>query len=297
MNPQFSFNELIRAVGCNESDVIVARNKPLEKKLNSLLPGIICERPDLFRVYQSCQGKKLEGAMKKAKYLVSCLGREAGSAHFVKFFEIKEHRPLSHKEFWEVPEHIELRKNGYEGFTEEGALKDKYQLQFDLQEIDALNKRTGRLVLNWPPPEISWWRYASRNEFSVKAILMENFFKTEMPVWNELVVNWLELQILPSSWRQKISQWRGVYLIRDSSDGKYYVGSAYGSENILGRWKHYEKSGHGGNKHLKKRDPQNFAFSILQILAHDTHIDDVIAVENTWKNRLQTIFPDGLNAN
>lgn len=45
-----------------------------------------------------------------------------------------------------------------------------------------------------------------------------------------------------------LAEWRGIYLIFDTRDAKAYVGSAYGSENILGRWRSYADSGHGGHR-------------------------------------------------
>ncbi len=91
-------------------------------------------------------------------------------------------------------------------------------------------------------------------------------------------------------------EWRGIYFIYDESDGKGYVGSAYGKDNILGRWLSYKASGHGGNKQLCKRYPKNFRFSILQRVSPDMDADDVIRIEGTWKERLHT-RDYGLNEN
>ena len=107
--------------------------------------------------------------------------------------------------------------------------------------------------------------------------------------------------MIPTSWRTALSHWRGVYLIHNVSDGKNYVGSAsgalHGSENLLGRWQNYAHGGDGGNKLLLGRDPANFRFSILQIVAHDLGGAEVVAIENTWKDRLHTRGPFGLNNN
>ena len=43
-----------------------------------------------------------------------------------------------------------------------------------------------------------------------------------------------EIGILPKRWQAKLSEWRGIYYIFDTSDGKGYVGSAYSYDNILG---------------------------------------------------------------
>ncbi len=103
--------------------------------------------------------------------------------------------------------------------------------------------------------------------------------------------------ILPKRWQAKLSEWRGIYYIFDTLDGKGYVGSAYGSENILGRWQRYAKSGHGGNRLLRPRDPQNFRFTILELVSPNMEASEVIQLEASWKERLHTRQPYGLNDN
>jgi hypothetical protein len=68
-----------------------------------------------------------------------------------------------------------------------------------------------------------------------------------MPDWREIELEWEELGVLSPRWKSKLTEWRGIYYIFDTSDGKGYVGSAYGVDNLLGRWLHYAASGHGGN--------------------------------------------------
>ena len=75
-----------------------------------------------------------------------------------------------------------------------------------------------------------------------------------------------------------------------------YVGSASGSRNIWGRWADYAKTGHGGNKRLRTRKPENLRFSILERVSPDTPSDDVVRLEKTWKDRLHT-KQYGLNEN
>jgi len=80
--------------------------------------------------------------------------------------------------------------------------------------------------------------------------------------------------------------------LTDVSNGKMYVGSAYGENMILGRWRAYVKTGHGGNTGLKRLTfdhiKQNFRYSILDI--YKSTIDDQIIIdrENRWKEVLQT---------
>jgi hypothetical protein len=103
--------------------------------------------------------------------------------------------------------------------------------------------------------------------------------------------------VLPGRWRSKLSEWRGVYYVFDTACGKGYAGSAYGGDNLLGRWQSYGASGHGGNALLRQRDPWPLRFTILQRLSPDMDAADVIRLEATWKKRLHTRQPHGLNDN
>jgi hypothetical protein len=118
-----------------------------------------------------------------------------------------------------------------------------------------------------------------------------------MPEWDAINLTWEELRALPTRWKSALSQWRGIYYIFDSSDGKGYVGAAYGADNMLGRWLSYAKRGHGGNRLLRQRDPQNLRFTILQRVSPDMEPGDVIRLEASWKERLHTRAPLGLNDN
>ena len=131
----------------------------------------------------------------------------------------------------------------------------------------------------------------------VVAVLERSVFDAEMPPWEDLSLTWDELAVLPSPWKSKLSEWRAIYYIFDTSDGKGYVGSAYGESNLLGRWLNYAARGHGGNVLLRERDPKHFKFSILQRVSPDMDAADVIRLEASWKLRLLTRRPLGLNDN
>jgi hypothetical protein len=112
-----------------------------------------------------------------------------------------------------------------------------------------------------------------------------------MPEWNEIELTWEELSVLPMRWKSSLSQWRGIYYIFDTSDGKGYVGAAYGENNLLGRWQNYAAHGHGGNSLLRQRDPRNFRFTILQRVSPDLDARDVICLEGSMS---ATTFFDSL---
>lgn len=237
--------------------------------------------------------------MTSAAYVASFIGHESGKALFVGVYAIGPSRPLTLSDYRQVPAYIELReKYGVSGFSDKDVAAGRSTVVwFDLTLADFYTSWKGRLIVGWPPPGISWWRRAHQNTIPVLAILEESALDPTMPDWHEIVLDREELSLLSPNWESKLAEWRAIYYIRDSSDGKGYVGSAYGIDNLLGRWRGYAISGHGGNVFLKKRDPGNFQFSILQRLSPDEHVDDVIHLESAWKKRLHTRWPDGLNEN
>jgi hypothetical protein len=279
------FNDLLRREGIDPKDVMVFRHCPKERELRRVLPWLVDENPELFNAYQQTQGKVVEKAMLRAKFVASFIGHEAGKAVFVGLYEVKGHKPLSYDQYWEEPRNLELRdKYGMAGSPDNHSTT----LWFDLVPLAFRKEWKGKLIVCWPGQELSWWRWADRNEFRVHAITEDSILVREMPKWDRLTLSWNELEALPKKWCETLSHWRGIYLILDVSDGKGYVGAAYGQDNLLGRWRSYAHSGHGGNKELRNRRPQDFRFSILQIVAHDMEFDEVQSLEASWKDRLHT---------
>lgn len=210
-------------------------------------------------------------------------------------YAIGKSRTINEKQFWSVPENRTLQNLGYRGFK---ASQTRATIeQFDLTLKSFRESWKGRLIVDWPGGERSWWRRAENNNFTIHAVLEESALAKSMPDWDSLYLTWHELQVIPKSWQSALRQWRGIYYIRDASDGKAYVGSASGTENLLGRWQNYAESGHGSNKLLEKRDPKNFSFCILELVSPTMGQQEIVAKENSWKRRLATKNPAGLNDN
>jgi hypothetical protein len=273
-----NLNDLLLGKGIHPQHVLVLRHRPHEPELNKVLPWLAAERPDIFNAYQQTQGEKLERAMQAmtaAGFVASFIGREPGKALFVGLYSITAWKPLTYDEFWQVPAYIEMKKFGMKGWETQEAGRTSV-LWFDLTLTDFYAHWKGRLIVGWPPPERSWWRRAHRNEIPIAAVLEDSALDAAMPEWDEMELTWEELGVLPTRWKSALSQWRGIYYIFDTSDGRGYVGSAYGEINLLGRWLNYAAHGHGGNKLLRQRDPRNFQFTILQRVSPDLDARDFI---------------------
>jgi hypothetical protein len=290
-----TLNDLLRGKNIDPEQVLVMRHRPPEPELNRVLPWLASERPELFNAYQQTQGEKVERAVQGAKYVASFIGSEPGKALFVGLYAVKGWKEMPYEACAQLPLTLELTALGMKGFSGENFRP--LILWFDLVVTDFYADWKGKLIVGWPPPELSWWRRAHRNELLVLAILDVSALGKAMPNWEEIVLTWEQLATLPTDWKAKLSEWRAIYFIFDTSDGKGYVGSAYGKTNLLGRWQEYAARGHGGNRLLRQRNPKHFRFSILQRVSPDMDSDEVIRLEATWKERLHTRQPYGLNDN
>lgn len=297
---EMTLNDLFRGNEIDPQKVIAFRHRPWEPQLNKVLPWLAADRPDLFNAYQQSQTKPVERAMDVLRgtgYVAAFIRYAPGKALFIGLYSIRGAKRITRDQYWSMPANVELKSFGMSGFTDES--KSARCLWFDLAPIDFYCQWKGKLIVGWPPPERSWWRRAHRpqNEMSIISVLEDSALDAAMPAWDEIDLTWRELSVLPSAWKSTLRQWRGVYFIFDTSDGKGYVGSAYGEDNLLGRWENYAARGHGGNRLLRQRDPRNFRFTILQIVAHDMQPSNVIRLEASWKRRLHTRQPFGLNEN
>lgn len=290
--PALELNDLLRKAGLDPASIMVMRHRPTEPALRRVLPWLAQEQPDVFNAYQSQHRPTVETALLKARYLASFIGHEAGQALFVGLYEMRGGARVPPEAYWAMPANRVLHEYGTRG-PEEG----QQPVWFDLARTPLLAEFKGRLIVQWPGIERAWWRWAARNVMPVRAILPDSALVPAMPGWHSLVLSWTELQALPTAWRAALSQWRGVYLIFDERDGGRYVGSAAGSDNLLGRWQNYAATGHGQNKLLIGRDPSSFRFSILERTSPDLDVASVVEIESRWKTRLHTRAPFGLNDN
>ncbi|MEG3181274.1 GIY-YIG nuclease family protein [Sphingomonas sp. LT1P40] len=283
---------LLELAGLDPNEVLVVRHAPVEKELRKVLPWLVIERPDLFLAYQRVQWQPLEKAMTRARYIASFVGNSPAAGTFAGIYRINGWDNCNLKGYRNLPGNAELMALGMTGRSED--MPDC--LAFELERLDHYSGWIGRLVVTWPKPHQLWWRWAGRGTFAVDAIAPHSLFVREMPDWQDLVLSWSELQALPPASHTVLAQWRGIYFIYDTARAVGYVGSACGGDNILGRWRNYAKTGHGGNRELRNSAPENLRFSILQRTSPDLELQAVVALESSWKERLHT-REFGLNRN
>jgi hypothetical protein len=254
-----NLNELLKNDNVDLKTTLVLRHVPQEPKLRKVLPWLAAEHPEIYYAYQQTQSPRVEKQMMDATHVVSFIGHEASKAVFVGLYAKEGQETFKPAAWKKIPKIDQLLTHGMKA-----QWTTPTKQWFDLRLMKALSKWKGKLIVNWPKPDIAWSRWSANNNFEVDAILEESILEGRMPEWRDLVFTWDELQAIPKKWRMKLAEWRGIYFILDTKTNKGYVGAAYGSENILGRWLGYQKTGHGNNKRLLTCKPEDLRFSILQ---------------------------------
>lgn len=167
---------------------------------------------------------------------------------------------------------------------------------YEYRYLTEYEKYIGRLIIKFKNKAQTMIRNAESvfDDCFVTQILPDTFDNDLFPGYEKVNISWNELQkvLEKDNWRTALQNQKGVYLLTDISNGKMYVGSAYGENMILGRWRAYVKNGHGGNVGLKQLTfdyiKKNFKYSILDIYKSTTDDQTIIERESWWKEILQS---------
>lgn len=147
------------------------------------------------------------------------------------------------------------------------------------------------------------------DSMSIAEILENPYEGEEFPGYDNVRIDFSSLELLiqnqKTDWRVALENVKGIYLIVDKSNGKKYVGSAYGDSGIWSRWCTYINTGHGYNDELVMLIEKNgidyarkyFQFAILELRSMKTDDDTIINRESFWKEVLLTRGIFGYNKN
>lgn len=298
----FDLQEVLRRASLPLEDVNVMLHSPVGE-LGRVLPELIRTRPEILEDYQSSHNGTAERALKRGRPYVACflktgMAQRRGESVlvFVGVFHNRGYSMISQGEYRARPVMVMLREGFGVDAEWDDAPSDTPRAIFDLSMTNILAEMQGRLAITARLTQ-SYVRLAENFRAPIYAIHETPTFDAPPPDWRDMILTAPRLSALPPKWEQALRHWRGVYLIVDERDGKRYVGSAFGKENILGRWRaHVEREDRGVTSALSRRATDKFRFSILELLAPSASKEEVEAVEAGWKRRLHT-REFGLNEN
>lgn len=180
-----------------------------------------------------------------------------------------------------------------------------------IEEVDAYSNLVGRLKIKMPTPSRGRAFYLE-NHYSamfVNEIIPEPYSGAEFPGFENIVISFHELKSIIETqkmdWKAALSGVKGVYCIIDRSNGKKYIGSAYGEAGIWSRWSNYAWSGHGDNIHLRllieehgiSHAMNNFQIALLEYRPANTADKIIIDRETHWKRLMLSRGDYGYNGN
>ena len=187
----------------------------------------------------------------------------------------------------------------------------KFLIDTDEESFAEYTPFFGRLVVHFEDKgrNVIVRREDIIDTISIKTILEHpyNELGEDFPGYENVDLSWNDLRrvLRFKNWQTALENQKAVYLITDTATNRRYVGSAYGDNMLLGRWRNYAENGHGGNKELKALVEErgldyvknNFRYSILDIYKSTTDDETIIARESWWKEILLTRGDYGYNAN
>lgn len=215
-----------------------------------------------------------------------------------------------------IPDYHRLGKYVFGGIFKVVKRLDDWQETSKGYEVELTNQfesLIGRLV-------VDFYRYQGLrgrafllesfiDYFSVSEILQKPYEGEDFPGYDNIRIDFSALELIVKNqkidWRVALENVKGIYLIVDKSNGKKYVGSAYGDNGIWSRWSTYILTGHGYNDELVDLITKNgldyarknFHFAILELRSMKTDDDTIINRESFWKEVLLTRGNFGYNKN
>jgi hypothetical protein len=246
-----------------------------------------------FDFYQATQGKP---RFRHCEHIISFIGAGGTKARFVGVYRVLEERGRA-------------GARPPKGFPSQLC---HYHYCYEMKREAGYEDLENRVIVEWGKNSaINWHQWFNRKQLNDKVIVeILSSGQTRPPFrdYLDFTLTYAELKELCENedsnreWRSRLAAVAGVYLILATKTGKQYVGSAYGTKGIWGRWTAYARNGHGGNQLLKAlmaRDvayPAAFSYSILQILPNSLTKNEVIKCEQLFKEKLGS-RATGLNAN
>ncbi len=186
----------------------------------------------------------------------------------------------------------------YENRGEVVAERTEANRFYDLRPSQLLGSLAGRLVVEWSRDTVNWAKRGAITE-GFRVLEIADRDAVPFPGFDHVRLTFAQLRDVMSdsryeSWRTSLGAVQGIYVIADRLTGRLYVGKADGAERLLGRWRSYAETGHGGNKGLMKlleEEPERsryFEWSILRVFGSSTTPDTVDAAETHFKTTLMT---------
>ena len=167
----------------------------------------------------------------------------------------------------------------------------------------------GRLKLHLSISQVRNVRLKAENyidQMELIEVLRKPYSGPGFAGYDQATLTWAELvsiiQNQRQDWKTALAHMKGVYVI-SFTDGRNYVGSAYGEVGLWSRWSEYALSRHGGNAAMRNLDDatkggfiEGARFTLIEAWPTRTEDSLIIQREGYWKEALMS-RKTGMNRN
>lgn len=192
---------------------------------------------EFFEEYQRIQPKDY---FCKKRYIFSFINEKGTTARFIGVYEVTDIVSVrSVKPMKDYPLYGDYSRDDL--------------VYYVLKKLDTLCDLSNRLVIEWGTStqkivQHKWETLAKKPVISIDEHPDDGFPGYENILWsfNEMK-RYIKTPGRYPEIKKALSEVDGVYLVLDPIDNKQYIGSAYGTEGIYGRWRTYaDTDGKGG---------------------------------------------------
>lgn len=273
-----TFNGLLADIGIAPKNVRLLRHV---KKQG--LPGMSPYQAwrtniEVFEAYQSTQPARYRSFF-DASYWASFVGYPQKETLFVGLYRIE----MSEREIGAF--HCPLT-----GFHNVAGRVDRWSTTL----CEELSEYAGKLFVDWGPGTRSWGQHAKRKNKPIIELRRDE--REEVyPGHTAFLSQLSDIEALPSSWISILRNSKGVYLLTCPSTKEQYVGAAFAQGGFHDRWLMHATR-QGDAIAFRSRKAEDYQISILEVAGSLTTDQDILAMEQRWKAKLQS-REMGLNRN
>lgn len=157
---------------------------------------------------------------------------------------------------------------------------------YDLTPDPRLDEYVGKLRIEWGKGYVAWVQRAHKSVKPVVEIRGAEF-DPPFPTYLHFIANLSEIEGLHDTWKDRLREARGVYVLTCPKSCELYVGSATGEGGFYERWcQHAARSGDAAK--FRTREPQDYRVAILEVAGSNSSPDDIVRAEHLWMAKLQT---------